>query len=506
MGKKKKYLFVTLSVLAGLALITFLAGLYLGNRIENKISQALDDKATYKEIDVDLWQRRISISEIKHEEGKRKILVNKISLEGINYYDYVFNNEIIIDDLVLEEPQIQLPKKGNGGSSTLQQNLKQNILIKNIRATSGTFKLLDPDADVSENAVFVQFPELSIQDVALDSTTLKNKIPFNYSSYEFFADSVRLNMNPEHFIAASEVRLDTSKVSVRDFRIIPYFTKTEFDRTVGYEKDRVSLRVDSIALTPFNFDFRNDSIHVESPLMTISGGDLQIYRNRLLPDTIYTKPLYSQVIRNAPVKMDIEKVEVTNTKIVYEEKANEDREAAKLGFYDIDGTIENLTNMQLDREDFPTTRIDVEASFLNVTPLVVDWSFDINNPEDRFLFSGNFGKVPATALNDYLRSAMNVEAEGALESVSFTFSGDEDVAVGDVRVLYDQFKIQLLEEDGRGVKEFLSSIANLFVDNDGLSEEDVVKDVEFERDPTKSFWNYVWSGLRKGLRKSLGQL
>lgn len=503
MAKKKNLPFIILGVLALLALSIFLAGVYLSNRIENKISQALDGEAVYKEIDVDLWQKKITIQDLRQEEGSRKIFIKRIALEGIGFYDYVFNNEIIIEDLIVEEPEIQLPDRDNKGPSALQQKLEKTILIKNFKVTSGTFNLLGSDS--TKNAIFVQFPELSLKDVAIDSSTIRRKIPFNYSSYEFLADSVRLNMNPEHFIAASEVILDTSKAVVNDFRIIPYFTKTEFDRTVGYEKDRISLRVDSIKLMSLDFDFRKDTLHLTSPQMVISHGDLEIYRNRLLPDTIYTKPLYSQVLRNAPVKMDVEEVQIAGTEIVYEEKVAADRPAAKVGFYDINGQIKNLTNMRLDRQDFPTTIIDVDANFLHVAPVKVEWSFDINNPEDRFLISGNFGKVPATALNDYLRPAMNIQAEGALESVSFTFSGDEEVAVGDVRVIYDQFKIQLLEEDGRGIKNFLSSIANLFVDNDGLSEEDVVKDVRIERDPTKSFWNYIWSGVQKGLKESLSQ-
>lgn len=500
--KKKKVGILTLAVLAVLILLVF-GTRYINNRIESKISGKLGQDFRYEHIESDLWQKQLVVKGLSYRATGKSIEVEKITADGIDYLDYLFSNQIAIDQLLLEEPRVQIKDQDSQGTG-LSKKISRKLLINTFRATNGSLDISGTAR--RRKALHISFPSLELSEVKVDSSTLDKKIPFDYAGYEFIADSLRLNLNAEHYIAAGNMEVDTSELRVEEFRIIPYYTKRKFDRTVGYEKDRISLRVDSVHLNTFDFGLRQDTLYLETSLMNISGANLQIYRNRLLPDNKVKKPLYSQLIRNAPVKMNLEKVNIDDTRIVYEEKKKKNRPVAKVGFYEINGTLTNLTNMKLDREDFPRTKIVLESSFLKVAPLAVEWSFNINSPEDKFTISGDFGTVPASAMNQFLRPMRNMEAEGKLGSVSFAFKGDDDRASGDMRMKYDKFRIQLLEDEGKDEQEFFSALANLFVDNDGYSGPVLQENIEVKRDLTRSFWNYIWKGLQKGLIEGLSQI
>ena len=507
MINKQNISLATVGVIASLLFLLCGASIFITSRVENKIEELLADKATYEEIEVNLWLGQIIIKDLAFRDGEGHLYTNKMVIQGFEYLDYFFNDRIIVDDLTLKNPEISLNQNQSKTSffSGQTKRFSQEILIRNFKASSGTLKIPQGTGTNIKNKLFVSFPEIIIREVRIDSTTVNKPIPFAFSSYKISADSLRLHMNPEHFITANEVRWDSSTLRMMDFRIIPYYTKLEFDQNVDHEMDRIALSVDSIKLKNPDLAFLHDSLYLKSPLMTIGNVDLQIYRNRLLPDTAYKKPLYNELIRTLPIKIDLEKISISDSRVVYEEKLKRAADPAKIGFYGIGGEIENLTNINLDRRDFPKTTIQLNASFEKVVPVKIFMSFDISNTADEFLFKGDVGTVPAEALNEFLRPAMNVKATGKLQSVSITFSGDPNSAIGDVKVKYNQFKVQLLKENGEK-KDVISAIANLFIDNDGLSEDAVQENIRVFRDPTKSFWSFVWSALRKGLRQGLSQI
>ena len=501
MEKKKKIPLIILAVVAILALLVFLLGLYAENKIKAELDKVMGPESSYGNLDVNLLQRKISLTKLDYDKEGKSLAAEKISASGISFYQFLANDKVVIGELKIQSPNLVV--RPSDSTSKQQSGKQKEILIKEVTASNGVFRYVK---DSVSNEIFLSFPEVSVDRVKIDSSTTRQKIPFNYESYKAEFDSLRVNMNPEHFVAASAMSIENGQTEIKDFRIIPYYEKEEFDRQIEMEKDRISLRVNSIQLDSLQFYFRNDSLHLENNLMQVTGGNLQIYRNKLLPDDPSTRSLYSEMLRKAPVKLNFKKLKVDSTQIEYEEKAIRQRPAAKVGFYDVSLTANNIVNMRLDREDFPRTEINANASFMHAAPVEIDWSFNVTNMNDQFVISGEFGSITGQQLNSFLRPAMGAEAEGTIKDVYFTFTGNEEVATGDVRLDYDNFKIILLEEGSRDEKGFFTAIANLFIDNDGTTGVAAEKDVRVTRDKNRSFWSFVWSGLRKGIRESFTQL
>lgn len=498
----KKLSLIIISVIAVLALGFLFLNSYIQNRIEDRVNSFLPPSA-YGELDIGFLGTSVKLTGVSYEEAGRSLQAQQISVKDINLAKYIFSNKIAIGEVGISEPSILIITGGKNDSSKQKQKFERDILVEKLQVSNGIFRLKKKDS--SANEVYFRFPELAVSDIAVDSSTLKETVPFNYNSYKIHGDSLRLNMNPEHFIAASTLKMDNGKISIQDFRIIPYYDKPDFDRQVPFEKDRISLRVDSIGLSDLSFNFSNDTLHLKNPQMKVSGGNLQVYRNRKLPDDPQTKTLFAQKLRQLPMKVNLESVEVTGSRIEYEEGTERKGGPARISFYQVEGNIDNLTNMNLDREDFPRTTAKVSAVFMKETPLDVEISFNVTNLNNKFLVTGTAGSLPGRAMDPFLIPMRGMEAEGALQEVYFTFTGNDDFMTGDVKVNYDRFKINLLEEGSRDEKEILSALANLLVDNDGHTGENIQKDIKVIRDKTKSFWNYAWSGIQKGLMESVKQ-
>ena len=219
------------------------------------------------------------------------------------------------------------------------------------------------------------------------------------------------------------------------------------------------------------------------------------------PDDTSIKPMYSDMLRNMPFLLNIDTLDVKNTRIVYEERMKADRDPGKVVFSNLDGEITNLTNFTTN-DKFPETRIKASASFMDEAPLSINWNFRVDNRSDWFAIDGNMGTLSAQSINGFLRPSMNVIAEGSIESMSFDFSGNRNKAKGGLNIAYEDFKIEVLKKDGTEKSGFLTTIANIFVKNNGESGEKINNDLEIERDKTKSFWNYLWSCIKKGALKT----
>ena len=101
-----------------------------------------------------------------------------------------------------------------------------------------------------------------------------------------------------------------------------------------------------------------------------------------------------------------------------------------------------------------------------------------------------------------MQPALNVKAKGGIEDMRFNFYGDKESATGDMKLVYKNFKVEVLKEDGEEKNKLLSALANLIVNNKATSTEKEQKNIKTTRDATKSFWNYLWKNIRNGALKS----
>lgn len=503
MKKSKKILLYIFAGIAVLVVLLIAANNYAEYRIKKAIEKNLQQaEISYSKINVSLLSRKAAAVQPHLEMQNKEIDAARLSLDDIGVFDYLFGDKIVIGELKLEKPLVKLlSKKGRDSSAKpSKKGFKKEILIKEFRVENGSFTLSKKDS--SAHKLFARLPLISFSGVKIDSSSVKKQIPFTYKKYKLRADSLFINMNSEHDILIGNVQIDDGEVQVKDFRIRPKYSKPEFQKHIPYEKDRVELKIDSIGLSDLQWKMTNDTLEFDNPMTRISNAELKLYRDKRQPDFPGTKPLYSKMLRQLPVKLKFDTLKLRNVYIRYEQMVKGERGPGMLDFSNLNATIYNLTNVDLGRKDYPLTQVDARADFMREAPVVIDWNFNVSNPADYFTISGNMGQLSGDGINSFMSPAMGVKAQGSIEDLDFDFSGNNEKATGETSLQYHDFKVVVLKDNGKKKSGLLSALANLIVDNKTANEKQQHKNISVTRDEHKSFWNYFWLCIRAGALKS----
>jgi hypothetical protein len=139
------------------------------------------------------------------------------------------------------------------------------------------------------------------------------------------------------------------------------------------------------------------------------------------------------------------------------------------------------------------------------SPIELDWNFDINDMEERFTVSGTISDFNAPSINSFLESTMNYRVEGFVHKLYFTSGGNKVQASGDLEMNYRDFDLIVMKEDGSGVNKLLTVIGDILVKENKDNEDPGFRygQIDAKRDPTKSFFNYLWLNIRSGIKSSV---
>ncbi|CAL65142.1 conserved hypothetical protein, membrane or secreted [Christiangramia forsetii KT0803] len=506
--KLKKTKKLALGVFIGVGVLA-LTLLFLNNYLENKITKSIEENlvkvnGTFDKVDVKLLDRRAEVVNPSFIIKGKTLKVDGILLDDIQLWDYIINKDIIVGNLNIANPVVKVfnfqKEEKDSSTSKKSANFKNKVLIKNLSIDGGSFQIFEKDS--TEHRLFTKIKDIKMEQVRINSETLKETVPFNYDLILLNADSIFYDLNDQHKLAAGSFEIDNNKVLVQNLQIIPKFSKAGHQKTINIEKDRYDLKIDSLSMDSFNWTMQNDSLKIHNSFTRISGVNFDIYRDKLQPDDTSIKPLYGKMIREMPILVNLDSVEVENTYLRYEERMHAERESGVVDFSNLNARIKNITNMGLDREDFPKTVLIATANFMKQAPLKVNMEFDISNRNDNFHITGNMGQLAAEQMNKFMKPAMNVEASGDILDMYFNFYGNHTKASGDMRLEYNDFKVEVLQKDGSKKNKFVSALANLIVKNKAINEKANYKEISFTRDKTKSFWNYLWNLLKNGALKS----
>lgn len=502
--KKKSNLFLGLIVI-----LVVLAGAIMGGNIfvENKIETALEEnfqkaEFRYENLNVNLLGRSTSIGNPVYKKNGMQILAEEIELDGIDIFEYLSNKNIEISSLKFTKPEVTIYSEAEKEKDTSKEGnaTEIHLLIKSVEMVDGNFKIAKNDS-VKEQ-LFANIPSLILKDVSVDQKSLKNGLPFKYDALKLTSDSLFFNLNDLHDMYVEKMEMKGSSLVFSSIKMKPLYDKQEFQKHIPYEKDRFDLSLGELALQSFNWSFKNDSLSLESENTKIINGDIKIYRDKQVKDDPRQKPMYSKMIRELPFKLQLDTLKVNNLAIQYEELVESKRGPGKVTFKNLNASIYNISNVNMDAEDFPKTDIDVQTQFMGEASLNVNWNFDISNKADVFSISGQMDRISSEGINQFIEPALNIKTEGGIRDMKFTFNGDNQNSTGDMKLVYKDFKVEVLQGDGKEENKFLSAIANLIVNNDATSAEKEQKDIQTERTQNKSFWNYLWKNVRNGALKS----
>ncbi len=303
-------------------------------------------------------------------------------------------------------------------------------------------------------------------------------------------------------MSVANVEFGKDKIKIDHFAMKPLVSRAQFIKMIPVERDLYDIKAKQItAVGTWDLFSQNKSVNASN--VTVQSADANIFRSKIPKDDPKEKALYSKMLRSIKFPLQIHDLDVKNSILVYEEDTPESAGPGKLTFSNFNMKVKNLNSA---KEKGKPTRVDIKinCSFMNLSPLAVNWNFDVANQHDVFAISGRTTNLPVHGINPFIRPYLHVTAtSGTINEMLFNFKGNPKGLSGTFNLKHKDLKIAILDKKNHEKKGVLSAVANLFIKSDSgkFPEEVAVENVE--RDSTKSFFNLFWKGIEDGLKKTL---
>ena len=515
MGKPKKRLLLYLGIpvalfIMGVFILQWWARKELANTLDNKMPPNVH--LQYKDLDLGIFSGKLKIKnvalKIQNKDTasiRAKINVGAIALEGVSYWQFLMNNRIALGSARVTDPKIfyyppnRFPGRHNKRDSIVPKGIS-SFSLDHFEVKDGQFTLMQKGKDsIRLSAIGI---DLSMDNIKTDKDIIKDKIPIKYGSYSVSAQNIFVDVGPLLGLNVARFVINDQNLLIRNLRLKTKYTREELSKVIKTERDHLDLTVPEVKFNGIDFGFHGERFFTTVSEISISGADLSIFRDKQVPDDMRYKPLYSKMLRDLPIDLNIQKTNIAESRISLEHLIENGAEHGKIFFADINASIEKLANTYPPGEK---TEINAKSQFMGNVPVQLKWTFDTNSKSDVFLIAGSVQNFDPSTIDSFLRSGLKVEAEGHIDQIYFTATGNNGTATGDMVMKYRDFKFTVLQKDREETNKFLTAIGNLFVNNGSKTDDEGFRHgrIEVERNTNKSFFNYLWISVRSGIVSTL---
>ena len=468
-------------------------------------------RLNYDDLYVNIIAGDVTFSNVKCDISLRdsdaihtNIDIKKLKIDDLSYWQFFIKNTIHTSDVLIDEPLVNYqPSKHQSQDSTTSNgvvNLLKKIIVKKVRLRNGKFLISHKDS--SKNQLIAESINFELNNSATGPDQIKKKIPITYDSYTFSTGHLFVDISKFETVTAASLMINESNAELQNLVLKTKHSKTELSNLSPTEIDHINLKISTSTLDDIDFGFEGDQFFFSSTLFDVTGADLKIYRDKIIDDDLRIKKMYSRMIRELPLKLRLDKIQMTNSKVQYEEQTTYETPAGLLFFDNVTAQIMHLGN-GFDKTQ--ETKCLIKGDLMGVAPTTLGYHFNMNNSDDAFTMTASLFNLNGKAVNSFLTPNLNAEVQGVIDELYLTTSGNAFAATGQMKMKYKNLEFNLLKKDRLKINKLLSAIGNLFI-NDG-SDTDAKGyrhgTINVERDPTKSFFNHVWVSTQDGLLSTI---
>lgn len=425
-------------------------------------------------------------------------------INDIHYLDLLFTGNIDIEAISLNK--LQAAFKTAQIDSTLidhkvaGKKLGLAIILKDLVLNESHITIHDGQTD--SLLLSLKNFNLDVSDIEVSDRTIAHSIPFIGEDYDVQSDSIFIKISPYENLQIAQVNGDHNYTFLSGITYGTTLSKTDFDAGLIEEKDHYSIFIDSVQFQNLGLEStgQEDLISFSAQKISIVQPKIGIYRNKLLPDSYSEKPMYSSLLRESPINIQIDSLQLKDAQFTYVERSKWENKGGKLEFNKMNVDITRLGNTY--KND---TQVRLTTLFMGSAPFEGTWSFNVLDPNDVFTFEGELHGLALNELNAFTQPYADTRLEGIMQDVYFNIYGNGDTSTVDLKCKFNDVSIFLLKPGTRKKKKLLSALANVLVSTNSKHRGEDFKQVSVnvQRDKTKSSWNYIFKNIEEGMKKVL---
>ena len=500
----------------GFASILFLgAGFfshYASRRIEGRLNSI---GAHVGSIDVNIFTRQISISSFdlgspsdsSHGDDIQARLKN-IVLEKISLYDLVVHKKVQINEILIADGTVRFNRKkksGNHQPSSAEISIKKifvdRLVLRNVDTTiandslilcSGNLNLIVNNVQSSDTSTVDDLNAYTIKDLESKIINLQFNTPNGFYQVK---------------IAAVQVSSRNQQLQIDSLILVPKYPKYKFSRVADKQIDRINAFIPRIEITGLQYDHLRDSTFLGSKIKIFSA-ELLSFRDKRMPfKEKKNKPLPIAAIKQFDIGLEIDTIQIKDSKITYEEFPPDGFKSGEVVFENLEATLVNLSNKTVYQNKSRFATLEASAKIMGKGLIQATFSLPLDN-DKQYHAKGKISQMSLHHLNPALENLAFIRVEsGMLNNLNFDFDYNDRSSKGTLTINYEDLKITgLKKEKSPDESDIKTLLINTIVKNDKDKNMPIDKRtgaIEFERDRKRQIFNFWWKSLLSGIKGSV---
>lgn len=456
------------------------------------------------------------------------IKLKEIAIKRFHPLNIFLNKEIKISLLLFDKPEVTMvnkhfdfndnkPPRPNKSPYDFIKKLFKSIRVEVVDFKNARFKHINnngpiPDIDSVAN-LNVSLRDWLIDSLSSQDTTrlyLLKDVNLNLNNYSYATpDSMyHINVNQLSFNASSGI------VNVKEFSLIPRYSEKEFPKVNGYARDRFMIKLNNISLDGLNLPAYLQKRELIAKQMNIADGGISVFNDNSYPNLVRVKTgrFPHQLLQLFNTKLTIEQINLKNIDVSYAEFDRDSKHRGEITFNHTSGRVTNVTNVAKIKAKNNFMEVDLVTYVMQEGKMNVGFKFDLTSPLGAFDYRGRLIDLDGKKLNQITKPLGMVQVKkGTINELVFDIKANQDVAKGTLDFRFNDLSVGLLkkvEGKQRLVKQaWLSILANALIinsDNPNANGKFIAAKINYKRQPTASFFSFIWRSLFQGAKYSVG--
>jgi hypothetical protein len=294
----------------------------------------------------------------------------------------------------------------------------------------------------------------------------------------------------------------------------PDFNRFDFSRKLGYQTDRMNIKIPRINLNQLDFRKLVGDRQLHAVKVSLDGLTFESYRDKRVPFPSWKRPLMpGQMIEAIRFPVSVDTIALSNGFASYEEQTGD--EPGRIFFDRMNATVTGFcTPSGANASEPHTADLELHGAlrFMGVAPAEVWVRFLTDHPRDSFIVHAVIGELELTAINPMLSKLMPVSIKQGTATMTeiIQINGNNVKATGRMNFLYNNLSIGLLPtQPGTWNligQSLLTEVANFILPDSNPTDDGKMRYgiIYYERDPAKGFLNFIWKSVLSGIKSSVG--
>lgn len=477
-----KVIFISIVVL----LLSYIFALFI---VKQQLRKALLNipELTYTSLEID-YLGKLTLTQVFYISPKLSLQAETIRVKP-NYSSLIFSAKTELSYLAVNTATVEVfsPKlKPNTQDSIAKPELAISQL--KIENTNLIYNLSDQTKIRAQNI-----------DLQLNNNNFKEDFQLGYLDY-VKCDTITYPVSFLQILQLSELVYKNKGLQLKSLKVLPLFSPETYSKKLSKETDLFQLESYGINTNIDQLKFKNKRLTILNlASLQIDSLELKVYRDKLIEDDTLLKSSYLDQLKALPFQFVMERFLLKNGQIYYAEKHKINQSYSAVVLNDINLELQHLNN-QGSINSQKNEAILVSNFKLNQSSKIkVNIDYDLASKTEKFQAKVVATNIEATTFSDLLKQSIDTKIDGKLNSLTTVFQSENNEANGDFNLIASKLKVSLFTKSGKE-RKFVSALANKLLSD---SVDTSFKLTEIKKDQTKSFWNFIWSFLKLGLKQSL---